>query len=179
MKKTILALLLAMVLPISASAYSPYGSHGVAVDVTARGGYNFLEKSPIAGGAVGVNIWGFRAEFELGWTRFKMWDQDQKDLFYLAPMVGYCYSWGHDCYAMFGVSNWGSFGHIKDYYPEYAWKDTMCGKLKIGGNFFLSEHFFINVEASYMFPFYSRYYGVPVELIYQGFNLCAGVGVRF
>ena len=71
MKKVMLSLLLAVLLPLSALAYNPYGNwNDVNVDVTARGGYNFLEKTPLVGGALGVNFYGFRAEVEIGYTSF-------------------------------------------------------------------------------------------------------------
>ncbi|MBQ7304305.1 MAG: hypothetical protein IJW75_05255 [Alphaproteobacteria bacterium] len=177
MKKLLFTLLLAVILPLSASAYWPYGNgfRDVTVDVTARGGYNLLEKSPMASGVVGVQFYGVRAELELGWTNFDIGANfNKKDFFFVSPMIGWSYGFNHTVYLMGGISNWAEMSYDTNPKGEPTFNNTLCGKLKVGGNLYISEHFFVNVDVSYLLPF-ARHQ----TLSYEGFIVGAGIGYRF
>ncbi|MBQ2810981.1 MAG: hypothetical protein IJF12_02305 [Alphaproteobacteria bacterium] len=174
MKKIIILLLVAAFLPLSASAYSYGGYKDVTVDITARGGYNFMENVPLAGGAVGVQFWGLRAELEAGWTSFNLPEGIlKKDFCYISPMIGYSYGFNHKLYAMVGFTNWG----YVDYYDKQPMfkQDIICAKIKVGGNLYITEHLFVNLDLSYLFPKHMDEYC----LTYKGFNLMGGLGFRF
>ena len=173
MKKIIVALLIAVVLPLSANAYTPYRGD-VTVDITARGGYNFMGNVPLAGGAVGVDFYGLRAEIEAGWTLFDMpAGVPKKDFCYISPMIGYVYGFNHNLYAMVGFTNWG---YTDLYDPEPAFKqDIIRGKIKVGANLFVTRHVFINLDLSYLFPKRMDQYVITSK----GLNLCGGVGFKF
>ena len=177
MKKIIFTLLIAIVLPLSAGAYSPYmGYPDITVDVTARGGYNFAEKSPLAGGVLGLNFMGFRGELEVGWTYFNSYPDSIKENFcYVSPMVGYVYGFQHQAYAMIGITNWGYYETTDD--PQYSHfrSDILYGKVKIGCNLFLSQRMFINMDLSYLLPRHFDYH----YLTYDGIGLKVGIGFRF
>lgn len=179
MKKIIVVLLLAVVLPLSASAYSPYGGYGyrdVTVDVTARGGYNFMENKPLVSGVVGLDFLGVRAELELGWTNVNLpFSSNKKNFCYISPMIGYSYGFNHNVYAMIGITNWG-YAELYDTSEQgYDWQHKICGKIKVGANMYLNQHLFVNLDLSYLLPTYSRYSSID----YQSFNLCVGIGYRF
>ena len=174
MKKIIILLLLAVVLPLSASAYSYGGYKDVTVDITARGGYNSMENVPLVGAAVGVQFYGLRAELEAGWTTFNMPTPLAKENFcYISPMIGYYYGLNHTVYAMIGITNWG---YTDLYYEEPMFKqDIIRAKLKVGGNLFINEHIFLNLDLNYIIPNRMGEYC----LTYKGFNLLGGVGFKF
>lgn len=179
MKKIIISLLIAVVLPLSASAYYPYGGYGfgdVQVDVTARGGYNFTEKTPLVGGVLGLNYWGFRGEIELGWSCFNAAGSTGKENFcYISPMVGYVYGFNHQLYAMAGITNWGhsELGYNQDK-PEFK-SNALFGKVKVGCNLFLMPRLFLNIDLSYILPrHFDRH-----NITYDGLALRAGVGFKF
>ena len=174
MKKIIISLLIAVIVPLSASAYSYGGYNDVTVDITARGGYNFMENVPLAGGAVGVQFWGLRAEIEAGWTPFNLPNGlNKKDFCYISPMIGYSYGFSHNLYAMIGVTNWG---YVDTHLGEPLFRqDIMRPKIKIGGNLFVSKHIFINVDLSYMFPKQMN----ECCINYKGFDLKGGIGFKF
>ena len=177
MKKVMLSLLLAVLLPLSAFAYNPYKDWmGVHVDVTARGGYNFLEKTPLVGGALGVNFSGFRAEVEVGYASFNTcYDFSKKGFCYVSPMFGYVYGFNHEVYAMAGIMTGGlseeDFTTGEIFYRD----DAIYGKLKAGCNFFVTSNLFVNLDMSYIVP---RNYDYRC-CSYEGLNFQVGVGVRF
>ena len=177
MKKVMIVLLLAVVLPFSAKAYSPYGGYSdVTVDLTARGGYNFFENTPLVSGAVGLDFWGVRAELELGWTQLNIPESlAKKDLCIVSPMIGYTYGYSHKLYAMVGVSTWGYTEVSGKSGQNYSWHNSLCGKVKVGANMYMTNNFFINVDVSYLIPVSSK----TPSIDYRGFNTCVGVGYRF
>ena len=174
MKKIIIALFITVFLPITASAYSPTSYRDVVVDITARGGYNFMESVPLAGGAVGVEFWGLRAELEAGWTYFNMpSDLLKQDFCYISPMIGYSYGFNHSVYAMVGITNWGYLENGKN--EQQFRQDIIYGKLKVGCNLFLTRNLFVNLDLSYLLPRRMENYCIT----YKGFNLKGGIGFRF
>lgn len=177
MKKVMLSLLLAVLLPLSALAYNPYRNWtDVNVDVTARGGYNFLEKAPVVGGALGVNFYGFRAEIEVGYASFNTcYNFSKQDFCYVSPMFGYVYGFNHEFYAMIGIMTGGL--SEEDYYTgEFSYRESaIYGKIKTGCNLFVTRNLFFNLDLSYIVP---RDYDYRC-CSYEGLNFQIGVGFRF
>ena len=175
MKKFIIALLLTAVLPFSAKTYGQFVKP-LAIDITARGGYNFLENAPLAGGSVTLQIFNIRAEMELGWAQFTLPNVSKGNLCYFSTMVGYSYEFNHSVYAMIGITNWGNAELDFQKHDLYNVRSDIRGKVKVGCNLYMTQRLFFNIEMSYIWPPLSP----PGDFCYRysGLAITAGLGVR-
>lgn len=178
MKKLIIVLLLTACLPLSAKVYTPKNNI-CALDIIARGGYNFLEKTPLACGSIAMQLYNFRTEMEVGWTYFQLPNDFKRHFCCVSTMVGYAYISTHSVYAMIGLANWGTAEIDTEESNLYILESTMRGKAKIGCNLFMTKHLFLNIDLNYVWPPLKKHPTTELFTVYTGLNLTVGLGVRF
>lgn len=178
MKKLIIVLLLTACLPLSAKVYTPKNNI-CALDIIARGGYNFFENTPLACGSIAMQLYYFRTEMEVGWTYFPLPDNSDEHFCCVSTMVGCSYESTHSVYAMIGLANWGNAAINTDKPNLYVLKSMMRGKVKIGCNLFMTKRLFFNMDLNYIWPPLTKHPTQEIFTAYTGLNLTIGLGVRF
>lgn len=176
MKKFIIALLLTACLPVSALNFWP--TEDYSLTVIARGGYNFLSKTPIVNGSLSVSIRYFKAEIEVGGTHVVLPDLSEYKIPYAATMCGMTFGDKHSVYAMVGITNWALVELCPDDHTKYAICDGFRGKLKIGCNFSLTEWLIFNIDFSGVCPHFTRSTKQQCYIDYASVFLSAGIGFK-
>lgn len=167
MKKLIL-LLFAVILGMNMSAQerSP-----VEASIVVKGGYNFLEKQPVAQ----VSLFGnfafvrFGVSFNYAFIKTDVVDLSQLPAF--SPSIGLTYGDKNVVYLMCGAQPWGVLDkETNKLLPRDRWR---CS-LEAGYDIRLSDRLFFNLSAFYLLP------GKETETtrLCQNLSILAGLGFR-
>ncbi len=185
--KKIIILVVAMVTTIVAVQAQEYTSWKAPKDdpdllrasVLAYGGYNFLEKAPTGGVALGVNCYCLRAEVDIGVSAIKTPTLDRKrhNLMYFSPSIGVAFGDKYEFYGMVGYTSWGTIltTQITECSKDKFSADFLHWRLKVGSNIMVSKRLFVNAELSYMIPKNPEFGYV----YFENLMLRVGVGYRF
>lgn len=176
MKKFIIALLLTACLPLSALNYWPVENYSFTA--IARGGYDFVNKTPNINVGIGFSIGIFKAELEIGGTQFILPDLSEYKMPYAATMCGFTFGTKHSVYAMIGITNWALVELNSDDHTKYTLCDGFRGKAKIGANFSLTERLIFNVDLSGICPYFRRQPNQRCYVDYTNVFLSAGLGFK-
>ena len=147
------------------SWYDLYGS------IVIKGGYNVLEKEPVAMMDIYADIGFLRAEIEVGCTYFS---QHEGRIFtYFAPAIGVTYGNRNTLYFLVGGQPYGAFTLLRD--PPKLRGDEWHFKIEGGVDIRLSDLLFINLSSLYLLP------RSPTECTHYYDNLAfmAGLGFNF
>lgn len=145
------------------------------LSITAYGGYNFLEKAPLAGGTVAVDVNFIRAELDYGWSYVMA--PKRRDFTYFSPSIGFVLGRKSQVYLMGGFTGWPYV--IKKGYSECQY-DVFNAKLfhfhvQLGTNIALGKGVFASVRAVYVIPKNRQ----ESCINYQNLALRAGIGYWF
>ncbi len=176
MKKFIIALLLTACLPVSALNYWPTEEH--TFTVIARGGYDFIGRTPIINGGVGASIGWLKLELEIGGTQLTFPDLSKYNLPYAATMCGFTFGDKHSVYAMIGITNWALIELNPDNHSQYALRDAFRGKIKIGCNFLITKNLIFNIDFSGICPHIERSTEQHCYRDFSSLFLSAGLGFK-
>ena len=132
-----------------------------------HGGYNFLQKSSIAGIDLCCNIGYIRGNFEIGWS-YVPYDGLNHHFYYTSISVGPTIGRRSKFYAQIGGLSWCGF-HKNNFYDNY-WH----AKVKTGSDIYLSEVLMLNIELGYIIPYRDNFLHFDEAL-----SLRAGIGVKF
>lgn len=145
------------------------------ISIIAYGGYNFLEKAPLVGGSVAIDINFIRAELECGWS-YVMAPQ-HRDFTYFAPSLGFVFGHKSQVYLMGGCSGWPFLlkkevsGCANDKFDT----SLLHFQVQLGTNIALGRNVFAHIRATYVVPRKNE----NVNINYQNLALKVGLGYWF
>ena len=122
--------------------------------VIVYGGYNFLENTPLVGGAVALDVSFFRMELEGGWSYANTsLNPSRKNFGYFSPTVGVVFGKKFQYYLMGGATTWAMVEkkEVTQCSEDRFFTDDLHFKVKTGFNITFGERIFLNIEGGYMF----------------------------
>lgn len=149
----------------------------VKVSALAYGGYNFMEKAPIIGGAVALEAFFIRAELEGGWSYVDtQLTPSRKEFGYFSPSIGVVFGKKLQFYMMGGATTWCNIATtaVTECPEDRFFADVFCWKVKSGFNITFGKRIFLNIEGGYVFNKDKTGY-VPFDNAYGR----VGLGYRF
>ena len=167
--KHIIVIFSAMMISLSSFAQSDdyFGN------VVFQGGYNLLEKQPVANIAFVGDVWIFRGKIEIGPGFLPYPGSNETHLFsYFAPSLGLVWGYKHLVYLLAGGMPWGDWDY-RDGKPKFS-QTVWHFKVECGTDIHLSDTFFLNLEIMYLLP---RLSNSPTNC--KNLSLRGGLGIYF
>lgn len=138
--------------------------------VVFKGGYNLLEKQPVAAADIRADIGFIRAQVEIGYAPF---DNVQAPPIPFSPSIGLTCGDIHIFYLLVGGQPWGAL-FTQDEKSKFDF-ETWHVRFEGGVDFRLSDLLFINVSAVYLLP----HKDTETSHHYQNLSVLAGLGFNF
>lgn len=158
----------AMYAQMNISWYHVYGS------AVFKGGYNVLEKAPVAVIDLNADIGFLRTEFEIGYSPFQTPTGGLRRVSYFAPSFGVMYGNKNMVYLLVGGQPWGGV-HTSQEGEEKILNNYWHLKFESGVDFRISDLFYFNVSGVYLLP---RKDDARVQH-FQNLSFLAGLGINF
>ncbi len=158
----------AMYAQMNISWYHVYGS------AVFKGGYNVLEKAPVATIDLNADIGFIRAEFEMGYSPFQTPNGGLEHVSYFAPALGVMYGNKNMIYFLVGGQPWGGIYTSQTGEQKFS-KDCWHVKFEGGVDFRISDLFYFNLTSIYLLPRKDR----ATLQHFQNLSFLAGIGVNF
>ncbi len=149
----------------------------VKVSAIAYGGYNFMESSPLVGGAIAVEAFFIRAELEGGWSYVDTnLAPSRKNFGYFSPSVGIVFGKKFQYYLMGGATTWCYIAttEVTECAQDRFFSDLFRWKVKSGFNITFGKRIFLNIEGGYVFNSQS-----PRYITFNNAYTRLGIGYRF
>ena len=153
---------------MNVSWYHVYGS------AVLKGGYNVLGKRPVTIFDLNADLGFLRAEFEWGYTPFRVGNLETEHAIYFSPSFGVVYGNKNMVYLLVGPQTWGGLRTFEDGTQKIL-SDIWHLKIETGVDFRISDLFYFNVSGVYLLP---RKDDANVQH-FQNLSFLAGLGINF